>query len=288
MQRGQKRYLHQLINDLPAPTILVEDGVIVACNAPAADVLGVGHGQAVITQRVDAVIAGIQDAAPIDERMEITIRRSDESIKHVIISCTALAGSRSRQMIVGLEDVTELRRAITETQRLAAYDQLTDLPNRRFTLEILQQTIARNHRSSRPTSVLFLDLDGFKIINDTLGHETGDNLLREIGRTFRGAIRSGEQIGRLGGDEFVLIIDGDVATAQLAAQRVLNALREPIKIGTARSAHINASIGVASDEHHSLTASELLSAADHAMYQAKRAGRGQAVVAAAELVVTKI
>jgi diguanylate cyclase (GGDEF)-like protein len=172
-------------------------------------------------------------------------------------------------------------------EKLAAYDPLTGLPNRRFTLDLLQQTIDRNRRAGRPSAVLFVDLDGFKIINDTLGHETGDNLLRQAARVFRGATRATEQVGRLGGDEFVVVIDGDTHAAQLTAQRILHALREPIRIGPTSSASINASIGVASDEFQAVNASELLSAADHAMYAAKKNGRGQAIVASGDFTITQ-
>jgi diguanylate cyclase (GGDEF)-like protein len=155
------------------------------------------------------------------------------------------------------------------------HDPLTGLPNRALLLDRIEQMTARARRSAVQTGVLFVDLDGFKEVNDTLGHGAGDQLLQEVAERLSTAMRGGDSVGRLGGDEFVVVVDGsslDVGP-ELVAERLLAILREPFTVGDsgAQPLRLTASIGVALGLRES--ASDLLRDADTALYEAKAAGR---------------
>jgi diguanylate cyclase (GGDEF)-like protein len=147
-----------------------------------------------------------------------------------------------------------------------------------------EQLLARARRGEASPAALFIDLDGFKGINDTLGHATGDELLTTVGSRLRAAVRDGDTIGRLGGDEFVVLIEnnGQTPRAELVAQRVLEVLREPLVLPATDSGYtVTASIGIA--EGLRATADDLLRDADLALYEAKAAGRDCYVVFAAKM-----
>ena len=176
------------------------------------------------------------------------------------------------------ETLPDIRRARARDAlaMLALRDGLTGLPNRALLLDRLEVALLDLQRGQRSLSVLFLDLDGFKAVNDTLGHEAGDRLLIEVANRLRGTVRAIDTVARLGGDEFVIVCpsdadapDGD-AVAQNLAGRLLEVLAAPIEIGE-RSCTVTASIGIATvSEQQSPT--EALGAADAAMYRAKRSG----------------
>ena len=169
----------------------------------------------------------------------------------------------------------ELTRREDELSFLATHDALTGLPNRTLILDRVQQRLSRSTRSQKPIAALFVDLDNFKQVNDTLGHGVGDELLRAVAARLDGVIRSADALGRLGGDEFVVISDELMLSAgpELIAERLLGALREPFKLGEDRQmrVRVTASIGIAIG--NGITAEELLRDADIAMYSAKRDGR---------------
>jgi diguanylate cyclase (GGDEF)-like protein len=169
----------------------------------------------------------------------------------------------------------ELARREEELAFLATHDPLTGLPNRTLILDRAEQMLARASRSHAPVAALFVDLDNFKGINDTLGHNVGDELLKAVAARLDAAIRGADALGRLGGDEFVVVVE-DVSLAtgvEPVAERLLEALKEPFRIGPdgASSVMVSASIGVAIGE--GTTAAELLREADIAMYRAKWDGR---------------
>jgi diguanylate cyclase (GGDEF)-like protein len=170
-----------------------------------------------------------------------------------------------------------LARREGELAFLATHDPLTGLPNRTLILDRLEQMLARATRTRAPVTALFIDLDGFKSINDTLGHRAGDQLLQGVATRLQGVVRGGDAVGRLGGDEFVVIAEelarGD--GAELLAQRLLAALQRPFALGEDGeiSLTVTASIGAASGNQR--PAEELLRDADIAMYRAKREGRNR-------------
>ena len=169
----------------------------------------------------------------------------------------------------------ERRHADEELAFLATHDPLTGLPNRTLILDRVSQMLARSTRSQTPVAALFIDLDNFKAINDTLGHSVGDELLRAVAARLDGVIRGADTLGRLGGDEFVVISEEVTVGAgpELIAERLLQALQHPFKLGEDKQTRVTvtASIGVASGD--SLSAEDLLRDADIAMYSAKWDGK---------------
>ena len=159
---------------------------------------------------------------------------------------------------------------------LALRDQLTGLANRQLLQEKLSLAISAAHDSGKPLAVVFLDLDGFKAVNDELGHKHGDDVLREVSRRLRDAVRQHDTVGRLGGDEFVAICEeADLDAAASIADRIRLAVRQPIE-GLPEHLPVSASVGVAMyvpTEDELPTFDHLLNLADHAMYEGKAAGK---------------
>jgi diguanylate cyclase (GGDEF)-like protein len=163
-----------------------------------------------------------------------------------------------------------------ELRHQALHDGLTGLANRVLIMDRIEQLLARNRRAGSDGAALFIDLDEFKNVNDTLGHAAGDQLLVAVAARLRGTLRDADTIGRMGGDEFVVLIDGgDLSVAPyLVAERLLDVLREPFELSDARTPlTVNASIGIAIGDRSS--AGELLRDADVALYEAKAAGRNR-------------
>jgi diguanylate cyclase (GGDEF)-like protein len=160
---------------------------------------------------------------------------------------------------------------------LAYHDSLTDLPNRALFLDRLQQAILRWHRDEKGLAVMLLDLDGFKEINDALGHHAGDQVLQEVASRLRVALRASDTVARLGGDEFAVLLPAtDMNRAVLAARKLLHDLQHPF-IADERPVTVSASIGIAGVPWHASTSDEVLQKADAAMYLAKRDRSGYVV-----------
>jgi diguanylate cyclase (GGDEF)-like protein/PAS domain S-box-containing protein len=176
-------------------------------------------------------------------------------------------------------DLTERKEAERHIYQLAYFDSLTGLPNRRFLMEELHKLLSRSGRSGELGAVLFIDLDNFKTLNDTLGHDVGDMLLRQAAYRLRHAVREGDYVARLGGDEFVIVLDNlgmelgtAAAEADVVGQKVLAVCAENYALPS-RSYASTASVGVALFDRHTESVDALLRQADLAMYQAKAAGR---------------
>jgi diguanylate cyclase (GGDEF)-like protein len=163
---------------------------------------------------------------------------------------------------------------------LATHDPLTGLPNRTLILDRVEQMLARSRRKQTPVAALFVDLDNFKSINDTLGHEVGDELLRAVAARLDGVVRATDAFGRLGGDEFVVVSEELSLSAgpELIAERLIEALKEPFKLGSDEGTRltVTASIGIASGDR--AAPADLLRDADIAMYRAKWDGKNRYVV----------
>ncbi|MGA8746038.1 MAG: EAL domain-containing protein [Solirubrobacterales bacterium] len=175
----------------------------------------------------------------------------------------------------------ELARREEELSFLATHDSLTGLPNRTLILDRVEQILSRSRRRKTPAAALFVDLDNFKDINDTLGHGTGDELLRAVAARLDGVIRESDALGRLGGDEFVVLSEelSLAAGPELVAERLLEALKQPFRLGPAREMRVSvtASVGIAivSAIGEEISAEELLRNADIAMYRAKWDGKNR-------------
>ncbi len=173
-------------------------------------------------------------------------------------------------------DITDLKQTQHYLERLANFDVLTGLPNRSLLADRMELAIAHARRHEQLLAVCFLDLDGFKPINDSYGHETGDQLLMQVAQRLRGAIRAEDTAARLGGDEFVLLLSelNTVEECEIVLMRVMEDLTAPINIGGLQL-KVSASIGIAIYPFDDAEPDMLLRQADHAMYRAKQNGRGR-------------
>jgi diguanylate cyclase (GGDEF)-like protein/PAS domain S-box-containing protein len=178
-----------------------------------------------------------------------------------------------------LTDITQRKAAEDEIKHLAFYDPLTRLPNRRLLIDRLQQAMAASARSGRQGALLFLDLDKFKTLNDTLGHDKGDLLLQQVAQRLSICIREGDTVSRFGGDEFVVmlsdlstILEETATQAETVGQKILATLCQPYDLD-GHPYQCTASIGITVFSNHQSTHFELLKQADLAMYEAKATGR---------------
>jgi diguanylate cyclase (GGDEF)-like protein/PAS domain S-box-containing protein len=222
-------------------------------------------------------------------RGEIWNRRKNGEIYPGWLSITAVkARSGAVTHYVGsFSDITQRKAAEDEIRHLAFYDALTRLPNRRLMLDRLRQTLTTSARYGRHGALMLFDLDDFKTLNDTLGHDVGDQFLVEVASRMESCLRECDTVARLGGDEFVVILEDLDAEALAAMQaesvavKIQNALNQPylLELSTAggelntRTYHCTASIGITLFRDQSISVDELLKRADTAMYQAKAAGR---------------
>jgi diguanylate cyclase (GGDEF)-like protein/PAS domain S-box-containing protein len=173
-----------------------------------------------------------------------------------------------------VQDITERLNTERTIHYMAHHDALTGLPNRRLMQDRLTQAIMAARRKQRHVAVLFLDLDRFKVVNDTLGHDTGDFILKDVARRLVSCVREVDTVSREGGDEFVIILpDLDAPeSARVVADKILGELARPVEIG-GQELHVTPSIGISHYPNDATDVNQLLKHADNAMYQAKDAGR---------------
>ncbi|MCG2579315.1 MAG: EAL domain-containing protein [Marinobacter sp.] len=177
-------------------------------------------------------------------------------------------------VVLSLRDLTQLKAAQSELHRLAFYDPLTGLANRQLFRDRLNHVVRRSRRSGEPAALMFLDLDGFKRINDTLGHDSGDELLKHVAQWLTGCVREEDSVARLGGDEFVVLlsrISGPDAAGKVA-ETILRRLCQRIRLNE-HEVGITVSIGITMIPHDSEESGTLMKYADLAMYRAKEMGR---------------
>jgi diguanylate cyclase (GGDEF)-like protein/PAS domain S-box-containing protein len=220
----------------------------------------------------DAAIARTREAQESGKpaNFEVRIQRRDGSYIDMEqrVSYSKIAASRRQRTV--LIDISQRKEAERELRHRATHDALTDLPNRRLFRDRLEQSINRAVRHHRPFAVMIADLDGFKRVNDTLGHEAGDSLLVEVAERLIASVRTVDTVARLGGDEFALLIDEtDRHQAAVVARRCVSTMSEPVTIA-GETFNVSASFGVAIAPESGTTSDALLRAADEAMYQAKR------------------
>ena len=209
-------------------------------------------------------------------RGEIWVRRKDGEpfpAWQTITRIPAQAGAEERHVVV-IHDITERQRDDERLRHLAFHDALTDLPNRALLLDRLNQLLVRTEREGRALALLYLDLDGFKRVNDSLGHGAGDELLRDTATRLLQLVRRSDTVARLGGDEFVILLDNPhhLSEVEQVAQRVIEALATPFDLRAAR-AHISTSLGIALSSGGPVSGEALLHQADLALYAAKQAGK---------------
>ena len=235
---------------------------------------------------LDPAVAKLREMASALERTrkartELEVRRKNQTsfwVELEVVTVQADAQAVTHWVAVG-RDITQRKTAEDMIRHLALYDPLTDLPNRLLLMERLQKALFQSARSGQHGALMFIDLDNFKIINDTLGHHVGDQLLKLVAIRLNQSVRKTDTVARLGGDEFVVMVD-DLSTdvdaaaskAHTLAEKVLSTLREPFQIA-GHQHYATPSIGVTAFIGQRDDVGELLKQADLAMYQAKSLGR---------------
>ncbi len=211
-------------------------------------------------------------------RSEVNIIKQNGESFPALLSIASVNGSHNGNLVshfvLILTDLTPVRSAEKKLQYLAHYDPLTNIPNRLLTMERLSQAILRGKRHNERIAVFFIDLDRFKWVNDTLGHDVGDQLLQEITQRMQNCLRADDTIGRLGGDEFLAVVDpiDNEQAAAIVASKLTIAVAAPVKIKN-HTIEISCSIGVSFFPEDGTKSDTLVRTADTAMYAAKERGR---------------
>ena len=225
-------------------------------------------------QFLRSFVEGTETARPMAERGELMGYRKDGSFFPIEASIAKVRNGQEWLLVVSLRDITELKKAQDELTLRATHDLLTGLPNRALILDRLGNALQRSRRSGLSVALLFVDLDGFKLINDTHGHESGDALLRSVATRLIEQVRPGDTVARLAGDEFVVLCEQVAQPTALSgmAERINDILRQPVDFN-GLSLFVTASIGVAIGNGNTHGADDLMRFADTAMYAVKEKGR---------------
>jgi len=252
--------------DIPDRIVYFDDAGLAAYGFTAPELAGVPK-HVVVPISLDGEIVAWLTASVIDDPARLA--PSDD--------LEARLGGLAAQASTAMRNA----KLVEQIRHQALHDALTGLPNRALILDRTEQLLARAQRDHSPVSALFVDLDGFKEVNDTLGHAAGDQLLQAVANRLSVVVRHSDTLGRLGGDEFVVLVDGlDPGIGpDMVAERLLDVLREPFTLEDRHNLPltVTASIGIATAAHHS-TAGDLLRHADVALYEAKAAGKNRSVI----------
>ncbi|MBV8617465.1 MAG: sensor domain-containing diguanylate cyclase [Curvibacter sp.] len=219
----------------------------------------------------------LQSGQELQNRAEATHWHPDGTLFHSVWFNSALTNEDGETVSIlsQIEDVTDRVRATEQLWHLARHDSLTGLVNRRALMGRMDEALDSVRRRGGRLVLLFLDLDGFKAVNDRLGHSAGDDVLRLVARRLRAAVRQTDTLARLGGDEFVVLLDEDVSdpAVELILGRILAAFEDPFQLPQG-ALQLGVSVGVAVHTNAEGTVDDLVQRADQAMYQAKRSGKG--------------
>jgi diguanylate cyclase (GGDEF)-like protein/PAS domain S-box-containing protein len=276
------------VEQSPTAVVLTDAaGTVRHANASFAAMFDLGRspvGEPVL----DLLFAGVATGGSAKHEIELALgsqrrwagefprQRDSGSVAWHRLQLTPLADAdaQTRHFAMAIEDITLSQRYRDELIRQAHHDALTGLPNRFLALDRLNQAIGNSNREQRRVSVVFVDLDNFKRINDSLGHAVGDGVLVEVARRLAGVLRTGDTVARLGGDEFLVVLPSlaRVGDVEQVIEKMFGSLREPIEVDGHRL-HMSASAGIAMHPDDGVTADDLLRSADAAMYEAKREGK---------------
>ena len=283
--------LQAVLDAIPDPLFEMNDEgryLYIYCNnpellaRPPAELLGrcfheVLPPEAALVVR-DALDEARRDGLSIGRQYRLPLGDTEHWFELSVTRKRPLAGEADRYVMLA-HDITGRKQAEREIERLAFHDVLTGLPNRRLLLDRLAMALAASTRAHQHGALLFIDLDNFKDLNDTLGHDRGDLLLQQVAERLREAVRETDTVARLGGDEFVVMLEGLAAheaeaavQAEAVARKLLSVLNQPYRL-TDKLHNSTPSMGVALFGHAGDTVDELLKRADLAMYRAKIEGR---------------
>jgi diguanylate cyclase (GGDEF)-like protein/PAS domain S-box-containing protein len=264
-------------------------GTIASGNPAAMRIFGCSVGEVVGTslgQLVPELAARIDGADPnnsiaealLGESGEVEGRRVSGEIFPMQLTVSEIPAEDERLFIAVVRDVTDRKAVERELTRLAFHDPLTNLPNRALFMDRLQHALERSARQGRPIGVMFLDLDNFKVVNDSLGHKAGDQLLIHVSQRLVGCLRSADTAARLGGDEFTVLLEdlNGPEDALVVADRIAKHLNSAFQLD-GREVFVTASVGIALSTGGD-TAESLVRTADLAMYQAKTSGKARYAV----------
>ncbi len=284
LRRSEARYRAMAETAQEGIVVFDREGAVVFLNQKLADLLG--HTLAGLAARDRAPLFDPETAELLRQKLlhrwevgpetyEVPYAHPDGSWHTLSMSVAPLPMPETGESgsLAMVSDVTQARHAEEKLRHRSMHDVLTDLPNRALLVERIEQALHRQHPSGGSAALLFLDLDHFKLVNDSRGHDVGDNLLIEIGHRLQHAVRPEDTVARLGGDEFAVLCENvDEELALSIAARLRESLSSPVELGGPR-VYVDASIGIALSPPHD--ADSLLRFADVAMYAAKTSGRGR-------------
>jgi diguanylate cyclase (GGDEF)-like protein/PAS domain S-box-containing protein len=288
---SEERFRYMVQNSSDVITLVAADGTIRYVSPAIERVLGYSREERVGGNALDLVhpddvararrlFAEGRSNPGVPLSIEIRMRHKDGSWRYVEVTGTNLLEDPSAGTVVlNSRDVTERKTLEAQLQHQAFHDALTGLPNRALFSDRLQHAVSRTQRRGGELAVLFMDLDNFKLINDSLGHKAGDELLVGVAERLRTSLRAEDTAARLGGDEFAVLLEdlAHVGEATRVAERIAHKLRAPFTLGE-RETFVTASIGVAIGDGTIERADELLRDADVAMYHAKHSGKARYAV----------
>jgi len=288
---SEERFRALSANASDAVVLVDREGIVTDATPQVGRVLGIDVAQLVgrpisrlvhaddaarVRQFIADVAAGRSVPAPLEWRLwdRTGVWRQMETVAANLLADPAIG-----QIVLTTRDVRERKTLERQLTQVALHDLLTDLPNRTLFRDRVGQALASASTADRHTTVLSVGLDGFKRVNDSLGHNAGDQILQEVGRRLRACVASADTCGRLGGDEFGVLLDGDATLddGMALAERVLAAIREPVEIGGLPT-HVTASVGLCTAVPGDAEARTLLRRADMARSVARNTGGDRAVV----------
>ncbi|WP_371674287.1 aminotransferase class I/II-fold pyridoxal phosphate-dependent enzyme [Streptomyces sp. NBC_00289] len=283
-RKESEAYFRTLVRNASDVILIVNDDTTVRYASPSAEAV---FGTSALTGAALRELVDPQDRDRVHRTLTALLNGHEEAHDHwwvvrdtgrieVEVRCRDLRQDRTvGGLVVTLRDVTEQRQLEHELTQRAFHDPLTGLPNRTLLLERTERALLRGRRESTLTCLLFIDLDDFKVVNDTLGHSVGDRLLVAVSERLAGALRRTDTAARLGGDEFAVLMEDarQPLDAELLAAQVIQTLSHPFQLSDG-SVSVCASVGVAT-ARDSTDAEELLALSDLALYAAKAAGKRQ-------------
>ncbi len=287
--RDAEKLYRTLVELSPHAIYLLDDDRLTFSNSAGLKLIGATHANQLIGQPLLHFICPDARKSVIDTlnqlqqpeqgghhvSVEARIERIDHAVEDIELSATPFTAKGRQEKLLMVRNISERKKAEQQIYYLAHHDPLTGLANRMLFKQRLEHAISQSHRTSRPLAVLFIDLDRFKGINDTAGHDAGDQVLQACAQRLRGCLRDSDTVARAGGDEFLILIESasDPLHVPSVAQKILDTLSRPFN-ASGKEFTIGASIGISTYPTDGSEVETLIQHADIAMYLAKTEGRG--------------